>query len=50
MAEIIKVYRESLMAIRLIGRRYTNADRDEYGSFSSKWCEIIVSTQKNNYV
>lgn len=37
--EIIKVYRESLPPLRLIGKRYTNNDRDQYGSFSDKWCE-----------
>lgn len=39
MVEIIKVYKESFPSLRLIGKRYTNKDRDEMGGFSSKWCE-----------
>lgn len=39
MVEIIKVYKESFPALRLIGKRYTDEDRDPNGSFSSKWCE-----------
>ena len=42
-AEIIKVYKESQPAMRLIGRRYTNADRNEYGMFSHKWAECFGS-------
>ncbi len=37
MVEIVKVYRESLPNLRLIGKRYTEADRDEYGGFSVAW-------------
>lgn len=37
MVEIIKVYKESLPSLRLIGKRYTDSDRNEYGSFSHKW-------------
>lgn len=39
MAEIIKVYKEQLPAVRLIGKRYTNDDRGEDGSFAGKWQE-----------
>lgn len=39
MPEIIKVYRESLPSLRLIGKRYTDKDRDQYGGFGSKWEE-----------
>ena len=39
MAEIIKVYKEHLPAVRLIGKRYTDADRGEDGSFAGKWDE-----------
>lgn len=39
MIEIIKTYRESLPSLRLIGKRYTEIDRGEDGSFSSKWGE-----------
>jgi hypothetical protein len=37
-AEIIKVYKERFPAARLIGKRYTDADRIN-GSFSAKWDE-----------
>ena len=39
MVEIIKVYRESLPSLRLIGKRYTNRDRDVNGGFGNKWGE-----------
>ncbi len=39
MVEIIKVYRESFPSLRLIGKRYTDKDRDAFGSFSNKWNE-----------
>lgn len=39
MAEIIKVYKEHLPALRLIGKRYTNADRDSNGGYGEKWGE-----------
>ena len=39
MAEIIKTLKENLPALRLIGKRYTNADRDEYGGYGAKWSE-----------
>ena len=35
--EIVKVYKESLPAVRLIGKRYTNQDRDESGTFARYW-------------
>lgn len=39
MAEIIKVYRESLPSLRLIGKRYTNSDRGADGGFAGTWGE-----------
>lgn len=39
MVEIVKVYRESFPALRLIGKRYTDNDRDANGSFVHKWGE-----------
>ena len=39
MIEIIKVFKESLPAIRLIGKRHTDDDRDNQGSFAGKWGE-----------
>ena len=38
-AEIIKTYMESHPNLRLIGKRYTNEDRNEFGLFSGKWGE-----------
>ncbi len=38
-AEIIKVYREHLPQLRLIGKRYSNNDRDQHGSYGGKWQE-----------
>lgn len=40
-AQIINVYKESFPSLRFIGRRYTNSDRDSYGSFSKYWCEFF---------
>jgi hypothetical protein len=39
MAEIIKTYKEKLPALRLIGKRYTNEDRDKGGGYGGKWGE-----------
>ena len=44
MAEIIKVYKESVPAMRLIGKKYTNQDRVN-GLFGVKWDEWF----KNNW-
>ncbi len=35
--EIKKVYKESMPALRLIGKRYTNSDRDTTGTFAGHW-------------
>ncbi len=32
--KIVKVYRESIPNIKLIGKRYTNSDRDATGTFA----------------
>jgi len=37
MANITRVFLEVLPNVKLIGRRYTDADRDASGSFGSKW-------------
>ncbi len=42
MAEIIKTYCESISSLRLIGKRYTNADRQN-GSFGHKWGQWFQS-------
>ena len=39
MANITRVFQEMLPNVKLIGRRYTNADRDASGSFGPKWGE-----------
>lgn len=38
MAEIINVYRQTIPAMRFIGKKYTDDDRIN-GSFSAKWEE-----------
>lgn len=35
--EIVKVYKENMPDVKLIGKRYTNADRDESGTFAGYW-------------
>lgn len=35
--EIIKVYKESLPGVKLVGKRYTNIDRDGSGTFARYW-------------
>ncbi len=37
MITILKTLREPLPAARLIGKRYTDTDRDAHGTFSEKW-------------
>lgn len=34
---IIKVYKEKMPCVKLIGKRYTNKDRDESGTFAGYW-------------
>ena len=38
MAEIIKTYKQSIPAMRFIGKKYTDEDRVD-GSFGAKWGE-----------
>lgn len=35
--EIIKVYKENFPTLKLIGKKYLNSDRDQYGTFSKHW-------------
>ncbi len=35
--KIVKVYKETLPCVRLIGKRFTNQDRDASGTFASYW-------------
>ncbi len=35
--KVIKVYKEEYPALKLIGKRYTDQDRDPSGSFASYW-------------
>jgi len=37
--EVTRIYREHFPALRLIGKRYTNDDRDESGGFGKQWKE-----------
>ncbi len=41
--EIVKVYRESLPGVKLIGKRYTNADHDASGTFAGQWGQWFQS-------
>lgn len=41
MAEIISVYREDLPKVRLVGKLYTDQDRNEHGSFANQWGEWL---------
>ena len=44
--EITNIYKEHFPALRLIGKRYTNDDRDESGGFGTIWCEEWWSCDK----
>jgi hypothetical protein len=46
MAEIIKVFRESLPNIRIIGKRYTDIDRGPLGGFGLRWDELDLWTYR----
>ncbi len=35
--EIVKVYKESMPKVKLIGKRYTDRDRNANGTFSGQW-------------
>ncbi len=35
--KIVRVYQESMPAVRLIGKRYTEVDRDASGTYSGYW-------------
>lgn len=37
MAKILKTFLEETPDLILVGKRYTDADRDQYGSFGEKW-------------
>lgn len=37
MVKILDCHRETLPSVKLIGKRYTDADRDENGSFAALW-------------
>lgn len=39
MPEVVNVQREQLPALRFIGKRYTDADRDPNGGFAERWDE-----------
>lgn len=35
--EIVKVYKENLPCVKLVGKCYTNKDHDEFGTFAHYW-------------
>lgn len=35
--KIVKTYKESLPAVKLVGKRFTNEDRDATGTFATYW-------------
>lgn len=37
MAEILKTFLEEMPDLILVGKRYTDSDRDQYGTFGEKW-------------
>lgn len=37
MVKILECKKETLPAVKLIGKRYTDSDRDENGSFAAQW-------------
>lgn len=39
MAEIKRVFKESIPAVRLMGKKYANDDRDQFGGYGMKWQE-----------
>ena len=39
--EIKKVYKETLPTVKLIGKKFTNSDRDQTGTFASYWQEAF---------
>lgn len=39
MPEIVKVYKETLPALRFIGKKYTDADRGPDGGYGNRWDE-----------
>ena len=41
--EVTKVYKEHFPALRFIGKRYTDADRDPMGGFKNQWDEWICN-------
>lgn len=43
-AEVIKVYKEHIPSVRLIGKRYSDQDRDAVGSFAGKWDEWFTNS------
>lgn len=39
MAVILKTFLEPCPSVKLVGKRYTNADRDQCGTFGEKWSQ-----------
>ena len=45
MAKIIKVHKEQLPALKVIGIKYTNADRDESGGYGQLWHQWMTENK-----
>lgn len=43
MPELLKCYVEQQPAVRFIGKKYLDQDRNEFGSFGSKWMEWFAN-------
>lgn len=48
--KIIKVYQEHLPEVRLIGKRYTDADRKDEGGYRHKWKEWFKENTADAFV
>ena len=48
--KIMKVYREYIPGVRLIGKRYTDADRKDEGGYAHKWKEWFDQNTAKTFV
>lgn len=49
MIKIVNVVTEEIPKVKLIGKKYTDADRDEKGSFSDKWANWLENDTDKLY-
>lgn len=45
--KIVKVYKESLPKLKLVGKRYTSGDRDEQGTYARYWQQCFQENWAN---